>query len=68
MYVKTEYRRRGVATALLARMHEEGRETGATATVLLASHNGSKLYEAIGYQTLGLMATFTPRKSDSTRT
>jgi len=60
MHVKESYRRRGVASALLARMLGDDLATGSQGAVLLASHLGSKLYAAIGYCTIGTIAPFAP--------
>jgi GNAT superfamily N-acetyltransferase len=53
MFVRPEYRRRGIATALMTQMLLDDREAGATANVLLASHAGAKLYPSVGYVQIG---------------
>jgi GNAT superfamily N-acetyltransferase len=60
MYVHPDFRRRGIARALLARMLRDDRAAGAKAAVLLASHVGAKLYEAVGYEQIGTLLLFTP--------
>jgi GNAT superfamily N-acetyltransferase len=63
MYVLPEYRRRGIARAMLSRMLRDDRAAGATAAVLLASHTGARLYPVVGYEQIGTLLLFTPRKS-----
>jgi predicted acetyltransferase len=62
MFVQSAYRRQGIARALLSRMLADDRDAGAAANVLLASHTGSKLYQSVGYETLGTLYMFTPPK------
>lgn len=62
MYVEPAFRRRGVARALLSRMLQDDRDHGATLAVLLASHVGAKLYPVVGYQQLGELLLYTPKK------
>jgi GNAT superfamily N-acetyltransferase len=62
MYVEPKFRRRGVARAMLARMLRDDRAAGAKAAVLLASHAGAKLYPVVGYEQIGMLLLFTPRK------
>lgn len=63
MHVVPSHRRRGIARALMARMLEDDRATGANANVLTASHAGSKLYPLVGYQQLGRLYIFTPPRT-----
>jgi len=65
MYVRPEFRRRGIARAMLCRMLREDREQGAKAAVLLASHTGAKLYAAVAYDQIGTLLLFTPRRKDA---
>lgn len=37
------------------------RRNGATASSLLASHAGAKLYPAVGYEQIGELLAYTPR-------
>ena len=60
MYVKEPFRRRGIARSLMCKMLRDDRAGGATIAVLLASHTGAKLYDAIGYEQLGTLFLFTP--------
>lgn len=62
MYVRPEYRRRGLARALLAEMLADDRAGGARGNVLLSSHTGSKLYPTVGYDLLGRLYAFVPGK------
>jgi len=61
MYVRPDFRRRGIARAMLSRMLLDDRDAGAQRAVLLASHTGAKLYPAVGYQQIGTLLLFTPR-------
>ena len=62
MYVEPAFRRRGIARALLSRMLHDDRDHGATLAVLLASHVGAKLYPVVGYQQIGELLLYTPKK------
>ena len=62
MYVRPEYRRRGIARAMLCRMLRDDRGSGATSAVLTASHTGAKLYAGVGYEQVGTVSVFTPIK------
>ncbi len=62
MFVKPEYRRRGIAKALMTRMLLDDRAVGAKANVLLASHAGSKLYPTVGYKQIGELFVFVKTK------
>lgn len=64
MFVQPNYRRRGIARSLLARMLSDDRASGATASVLLASHAGSHLYPVVGYETLGELMVYCPPRRD----
>jgi GNAT superfamily N-acetyltransferase len=63
MYVMEAYRRRGIARALMTRMLTDDKQAGAAANVLLASHTGALLYEALRYTRLGTLYLFNPPKS-----
>lgn len=62
MHVVASHRRRGIARALMTRMLQDDKETGANANVLLASHVGSKLYPVVGYRQIGQLYIYVPRK------
>ncbi len=61
MFVRPEYRRRGIARALMCRMLRDDREKGSDAGILLASHAGAKLYPVVGYVDLGRLLVFVPK-------
>lgn len=65
MYVLPEFRRRGIARAMLCRMLNDDREYGARCAVLLASHVGARLYPVVGYRQLGTLLLYSPAKSGS---
>jgi GNAT superfamily N-acetyltransferase len=67
MHVLPAYRRRGIARAMLARLLRDDRDRGSRASVLLASHTGAKLYPVVGYETIGELLLFTPRKAPKPR-
>lgn len=61
------YRRRGIATALLAYMLEDDAAHGAKHSVLLASHTGALLYPRLGYAQIGTLLMFTPLRRKSSQ-
>ena len=63
VYVRPEYRRRGIARAMLSRLLRDDRGYGARASVLLASHAGAKLYPVVCYEQIGELLLFTPKRS-----
>ncbi len=65
MYIKPEFRRRGIAKALLSKMLEDDVRHGVEFSVLLASHTGAKLYPALGYEQIGMLHAFSPVAKDS---
>jgi GNAT superfamily N-acetyltransferase len=58
MYVKPTHRRRGVGKALMSRMLADDKAAGLTASVLLASHVGAKLYPEVGYDPIGQLFSY----------
>lgn len=60
MYVLLEYRRRGIAKALMTRMLKDDAAAGTIANILLASHAGAKLYPVVGYRQIGQLYAYTP--------
>jgi GNAT superfamily N-acetyltransferase len=65
MYVNPSHRRRGIGQALLARMLQDDRARGSTCSVLTASHTGALLYPRVGYERIGTLFMFAPRKGTS---
>jgi len=63
--VKTtpEFRRRGIATALLHHVLADDARLGSEHAVLLASQAGSKLYPALGYHQRALLQVYTPARA-----
>jgi ribosomal protein S18 acetylase RimI-like enzyme len=56
------HRRRGIATALLAKMLRDDRTQGMTMSVLLSSHAGALLYPQVGYRSLGTLLILAPKR------
>lgn len=63
MFVLPSHRRRGIGRALLAKMLRDDRRRGAKKSVLLASHTGALVYPRVGYEQIGLLLIFAPRKT-----
>ena len=62
LHVRPTHRRRGIGKALMLRMLRDDRARGARRSVLLASHAGALLYPHLGYEQLGTLLIFAPRK------
>lgn len=63
MYIVEEYRRRGLATALMTEMMADDAHHGLEWSVLLASNAGARLYPTIGYVQIGVDQLFAPDKN-----
>jgi len=63
MYVHPQFRRRGIARAMLSRMLRDDRAAGARQAVLLSSHTAAKLYPVVGYEQIGTLLLFTPPRN-----
>ena len=63
VYVYPAYRRRGIGKAMLVKMLQDDRADGAARSVLLASHTGAMLYPTVGYELIGKLLLYTPRKT-----
>lgn len=62
LYVKPEFRRRGIGRALMCRMLRDDRTFGSHLAVLAASHTGALLYPLVGYEQIGTLYSYTPRR------
>jgi GNAT superfamily N-acetyltransferase len=62
MYVLASHRRQGIGFALLTQMLRDDRAQGAKTSVLLSSHTGALLYPKAGYEQIGTMYIFVPKK------
>ncbi len=62
MYVMPEFRRRGIARAMMAQMLRDDRAHGSKLAVLTASHAGAKLYPIVGYKQIATLMLYTPKK------
>ena len=65
MYVKKEFRRRGIARAMMCQMLRDDRKYGSELAVLTASHAGALLYPLVGYREIGTLLIYTPKKVKS---
>jgi predicted acetyltransferase len=63
--VDPSHRRRGIGQALLGRMLRDDRSRGSKASVLTASHTGALLYPRVGYERIGTLFMFAPRRAKS---
>ena len=63
MYVNASHRRRGIGQALLRRMLRDDRGRGSKCSVLTASHTGALLYPHVGYERIGTLLMFAPRRA-----
>lgn len=61
LFVKPEWRRRGIARSLLARMLRDDRQREVRASVLLSSHTGALVYPHLGYQQCATLMIFAPK-------
>ena len=62
LYVKPEFRRRGIGRALMCRMLRDDRAYGSRLAVLAASHTGAMLYPLVGYEQVATLYSYTPRR------
>lgn len=65
MHVNPSHRRRGIGQALLSRMLRDDRARGSKCSVLTASHTGALLYPRVGYERIGTLFMFVPRRANS---
>jgi predicted acetyltransferase len=57
-----EYRRRGVAAAIMRHILSDARSLGFQSSMLLASNDGLSLYARLGYETLSTVRVFVPSR------
>lgn len=62
MYVRAEFRRKGIGSALLSQLLGDDRAYGAKASVLTASHAGAQLYHSIGFERIATLLNLVPPK------
>jgi GNAT superfamily N-acetyltransferase len=58
---RQEYRRRGIATALMHRLHADAADGGAELCVINASWMGVLLYSTLGYEIVAYIQKFVPQ-------
>jgi GNAT superfamily N-acetyltransferase len=56
------YRHRGIAAAMMRHILAEARAMGYSASMLLASDDGTPLYRRLGYRALGMVQVFVPAR------
>ena len=61
--VLPSHRRRGIGRALLCRMLRDDRARSSRCSVLTASHTGALLYPRVGYERIGTLLMFAPRRA-----
>ena len=62
MYVQPSHRRRDIGQALLLKMLRDDRARGSKCSVLTASHTGTLLYPRVGYERIGTLFMFVPKR------
>lgn len=62
MFVKPEYRRRGIGRSLMTAMLQSDQQFGFKQSVLLASQAGTMLYETLGYERIGTLLILDPKR------
>jgi GNAT superfamily N-acetyltransferase len=62
MYVEPSHRRRGIGQALMSKMLQDDQARGARCSMLLATHAGALLYPRMGYERIGTLLIFGPKK------
>ncbi|HEX4124544.1 MAG TPA: GNAT family N-acetyltransferase [Tepidisphaeraceae bacterium] len=62
MRVLPSHRRRGIGKSLLAHMLRDAKKRGMKRSFLLASHAGALLYPHVGYEMIGELFLFTPKR------
>ena len=62
LFVVPASRRRGIGRALMSRMLRDDQSNGSELAVLTASHAGAMLYPKIGYEQIGTLLFYTPKK------
>ncbi len=60
LFVDAQHRGRGFGRALMSALLADDRAHGVTASVLLASSDGARLYPHLGYRRLGVLQIFSP--------
>src|SRR5262245_18153037 len=63
MHVNASHRRRGIGQALLCRMLRDDRARGSKCSVLTASHTGALLYPRVGYERIGTLFLYAPKRA-----
>jgi GNAT superfamily N-acetyltransferase len=63
LFVREEYRGKGFGRALMSKVMQEDKKFGIERSVLLASGAGARLYPHMGYEHIGSLQLFCPKKS-----
>jgi predicted N-acetyltransferase YhbS len=67
LYVHPSHRRRGIGKALMSKMLRDDQARGSKCSVLTASHTGALLYPRVGYERVGTLLMFAPRRERTHR-
>ena len=62
LFVTPTHRRRGIARSLLSQLLRDDRKREASRNVLLSTHTGALVYPSLGYQQIGTLFIFAPKK------
>jgi GNAT superfamily N-acetyltransferase len=62
VFVEPRHRRKGIGKSMLARMLRDDRAHGSKGSYLLASHTGALLYPNVGYELIGELLLYTPKR------
>jgi GNAT superfamily N-acetyltransferase len=60
LWTHPDYRRRGIATALMNRLHIDAVKSGVNRSVIIATAMGVALYTTLGYEAIGYIQKFVP--------
>lgn len=63
LYVRDQHRRRGFGRSLMSRVLRDDKAAGCSATVLISSAAGAKLYPSLGFREIGTLLAFCPIRS-----
>jgi GNAT superfamily N-acetyltransferase len=62
VHVVPNYRRRGVGEAMLSKLLADDKAAGSAGSIMLARQRGAAIYHAAGYEYLGQLLLYSPRR------